>query len=317
MVKFLTILLFIILHCPIFAQQKPWPTILKAGQKPKVILESSNDSSYIYRSKFFHYTSDSKLEINELSELSNVAHSVHFALKKIPLDLVHPPELAAGALAHSISIYENIDAYDATVGTKFSAGYYSKSAETVFLRKDLFITSKKPNYQLLVHELTHLNMHGIIIHSNAWFSEGNAEYMAAALIGTGSYNFTDPTKNIRTRALSFINPIGEIKESIPIPNLSMLLNLNDQEWMKNNSELEPEQRYHPYVTALITLHYFYHLDPKGREKINQYIKNLTSNDKNLKQSAQQQLFKDIDLTELETKLAKYWAEKGLNITFKN
>ena len=200
-------LAIVFLFCSIsLAQKTAWPTILKGRNMSKVVEVSTNDGSQIYRGKFFQFISDSEIKVNDMRRFAATAESVHYALKKLPLNLVHPPRFDLDRDTHSIYIYADIAAYDKAVGVKHSAGYYSKFHRSVYLRKDLFITATKPNYKLLVHELTHLNMHGIIRYSNAWFSEGNAEYMASSFYNNSSYNFSTMTANIRKRALSFIPP---------------------------------------------------------------------------------------------------------------
>ena len=313
-------LAIVFLLCSIsLAQKTAWPTILKGRNMSKVVEVSTNDGSQIYRGKFFQFISDSEIKTNDMRRFAATAESVHYALKKLPLNLVHPPRFDLDRDTHSIYIYADIAAYDKAVGVKHSAGYYSKFHRSVYLRKDLFITATKPNYKLLVHELTHLNMHGIIRYSNAWFSEGNAEYMASSFFNNSSYNFSTMTANIRKRALSFLPP-NEKKtkkkdESILLPNLKALITLDDPHWIKHNNKLAPENRYRPYLAALITVHYFYHIAPNGREKINRYISDLTSGNKKLRATAQQRLFQDINLSELETKLTTYWKKKGLRISF--
>ncbi len=312
-------LVFVLLSCLIAsAQQDLWPSILKGNnlaQVTKLNETQTLSSTHSYRTRFYTFISDSEIQINDIRRFATTAESVPYALKRIPLNLVHLPRFDPGKNTHKIYIYADINAYDKAVGVKFSAGYYSKSKRAIFLRKDQFITAKKPNNQLLVHELTHLNMHGIIRYSNAWFSEGNAEYMASSLFDNGSYNFTTINKNIRNRALSFIQTK---QDKITLPKLKLILPLSDPEWIKYNNNLDPKERYLPYLTALITVHYFYHLEPNGngREKITQYIKDLTSGDKHLRATANQNLFKNTNLDHLEKTLTTYWKKHGLRIKFK-
>ncbi len=88
-----------------------------------------------------------------MRRFATTADSVYYALKKIQLDLVHRPKFDPRRDIHSIFIYADIEAYHKAVRVQSSAGYHSRSERSVFLRKDKFISSQKPNSQLLVHEL--------------------------------------------------------------------------------------------------------------------------------------------------------------------
>ena len=294
------------------AQSSSWPTILNGKNSAKVTLVESAEGLETYQGTFFRFISDSKLNINDVRRFSSTAESVYYALKRIPLDLIHLPKYDTERQTHDIFIYEDINAYDEAVGVKFSAGYYSLSRRAVFLRKDAFINAKKPNNKLLIHELTHLNMHGIIRYSNAWFSEGNAEYLASAFFSNNSYNFKVITSNIRKRTNEFISSNSQV---ITLPHLEDILFYNSEEWIKYNNSLAPENRYHPYLAALLTVHYYYHLAPQGRAKIAQYISNITSKDHNTRKSAQQQLFQDVDYKKIEANISTFWKKKGLAISF--
>ncbi len=73
----------LLLTCTVcLAQQKPWPTLLKGTNLAKITAVKSNDSSQIYRGKFFKFISDSKLKPNEMRRFAVTADSAYYALEK-------------------------------------------------------------------------------------------------------------------------------------------------------------------------------------------------------------------------------------------
>lgn len=246
--------------------------------------------------------------------LATAAESVKFAVQRIPLDLYHPLKIKKDGEQplNNIYLYEDVDAYDKATGIENSAGFYSSDTGSILLRTDKFFSDQKPNYQLLVHELTHLYMHGLSGKSKPWFSEGNAEYFAASFYSTGSYNFSSTHSNISKRTRTFIPDTTKQISILPIKDF---IAMDNKQWIAHFNQIDPEQRYNQYMQANILIHYFYHLMPDGKNRMEQYLTDLTSADRETIKLAQAKLFQDIALTKLESDLTKYWKNKGLNLNF--
>ncbi len=319
LMKFLS-LLFALITCQLClaqeatkAKKKPWPTVLKGKGHAKVIMPDSNSTApFIYTTKSYRFISQQQISKTKITKLAATAESVASAVSRIPLSLSAPSQSEAKP---AIYIYNDEESYLKAGGAPASAGYYSGRKNAVFLRADKFLGKKKPNYQLLTHELVHLNMHSIIGYSRAWFSEGNADYFASAFYATSSYNFTDMTRNIKNRARHFY-PDNTI---IELPPLKEFVELDFRQWRKLNQQLAPEDRYTPYLASLLIVHYFYHIDPDGREKIQTYLTALHQRASNRKRRPsledQAHLFPAADLNKIQTTITTYWNKRGLKVKF--
>lgn len=291
-------------------EAKPWPTVLKGNGYARVIMPRSSTPPFTYTSRTYRFITQQKLSKTEISKLAATAESVASAISRVPLDLSAPP---SGPAKPAIYIYPDEKSYIAAGGPIASAGYYSGSDDAVLLRADLFIKTKNPNYQLLTHELVHLNMDSILAYCGAWFTEGNAEYFSSAFFATSSYRFTDMTRSIQTRAKQFYPNETTIK----LPSLEQLIQLDFTKWNELNEQLTPEERFSPYLASLLLVHYFYHLDPTGRAKIQTYLISVHHRSKTGNFSLQDQapLFPKADLKKIQTTITKHWQSRSLNIQF--
>lgn len=293
-------------------EEKPWPGLLKNRTSlPKVVAIQIDSAPFTYESLTFRFISDKKLDLNKVREFAKTAESIPAAVGRIPLALLHMPVTSDGKKP-PIYIFSDPDSYARAGGPPQSAGYYSGKQKSVFLRADEF-TEVKPGrtvrYNLLVHELTHLCNDGILGYVPAWFSEGNAEYISAAFIPKGSYQFTTITNRIKLHAKSHLQQ----QKHIRVPKLEKLLHLSSQDWQKITSSLEPNEVYHLYCASLMLVHHFYHRDPEGRAKIKEYIEACQKRRKS--SDAYPSILRNEDYQTLEKKLAVYWKPKGVSITF--
>jgi len=305
-------LLFAYLACLLsgHAQQvKAWPTVLNGRAAAKVILPENQHAPFLYLSKNFKFISSRKLDAGKIATFAATAESVPAAISRIPLKLKKLPELTAGEQRHPIYITSSIEEYVQMGGSEHSAGYYSGKKKAVILRADQFLDVKRPDYRLLVHEMVHLSMHGINAKANAWFTEGNAEYFACALFGNGSYKFSSMTRSIKDRTKRMFKP----GEPIKLHSLREFVTRDVRQWRELNSALEPKDRYSQYMTALLLVHYFYHIDPSGREKIAHYLTLMEEGRKDLADQAH--LFPEDGFHSIQHAIAKYWKPRGYQIIF--
>jgi len=290
-------------------QVKSWPTVLKGRGVAKVVMSKNEAPPYEYLSKNFKFVSNRKLDAAKIAAFAATAESVPAALGRVPLELKRLPVLAEGEDRHPIYIASTVEEFMQMGGSEHSAGYYSGRKKAVVLRADKFLDVKRPDYRLLTHELVHLTMHGINGKANAWFTEGNAEYFACAFRGTSSYKFTSIAQSIKDRTKRFFKQ----GEPLKLHSLKEFVTRDSNQWRHVNSELAPEERYSQYMTALLLVHYFYHLDPSGREKIAKYLTLMQEGRMDIADQAH--LFPEGEFAKIQRVITAYWKPKGYSILF--
>jgi hypothetical protein len=294
------------------SEEKTWPEHLKnRSSLPKVVATQTDSAPFTYESRSFRFISDKKLDLNKVREFAKTAESVPAVVGRIPLPLLHMPVTDDGKKP-AIYIFSDPESYTRAGGSPQSAGYYSGRKKSVFLRADSF-TDVKPGrtvrYNILVHELTHLCNDGILGYVPAWYSEGNAEYISAAFIPKGSYQFGSITDSIKRHARRSLRN----KKSIRVPKLETMLHLSSRDWRELTSTMEPNEVYHLYCISLMLVHHFYHRDPVGRAKANTYIEACHKRKKS--SDPYPEILTTAESKTLEKNLMRYWKPKGINIIF--
>ena len=303
---------------PIFGQatktkpvKKKWPS--RFVGKPIYKMESSKkDGKFLYESTYFTFSSDVEIPEKTILKFASNADSVPSILSRLPLNLMSLPKQADDSKP-VIHIFTDEDAFIRVGGSKQAAGLYSSRHKSVYLRHESFIKDERPNYTLLTHELTHLCMHGVMQNTRPWFNEGNAEYFSIALESNRRYNFSNIAGQIPKDTKRYLSPDTKVFQ---LPSLKTLLSRDNHEWRRVNKTLPIEERYIPYQASVILIHYFYHLDKKGKDKVAAYLEK--SAEEKHPDEAQKELFPkgiDVELPIIEKGLEKYWAKKGLKIKF--
>ncbi len=294
------------------SEDKPWPGLLRNRTAlPKVVASQTDTAPFTYESLSFRFISDKKLDLNKVREFAKTAESVPAVVSRIPLPLFHMPVTKDGKKP-AIYIFSDLDSYVRAGGAPGSAGYYTGKQKSVFLRADAFTEVKSGRtvrYNLLVHELTHLCNDGILGYVPAWFSEGNAEYISAAFIPKGSYQFGSITDRIKLHAKSHLQKQSQIR----VPKLEKLLHLSSKDWRELTSNMEPNEVYHLYCISLMLVHHFYHRDPVGRSKAKTYIEACLQRKKS--SVPYPDIVPPTEAQALEKLLFSFWKPKGITITF--
>ena len=294
------------------SEEKPWPGHLKnQSSLPKVVATQSDSASFTYESLSFRFISDKKLDLNKVREFAKTAESVPAVVARIPLPLLHMPVMDDGKKP-AIYIFSDLESYARAGGSPQSAGYYSGRQKSVYLRASAFTEVKAGRtvrYNLLVHELTHLCNDGILGYVPPWFSEGNAEYISAAFIPKGSYQFASITDRIKLHAKRQLHK----QKHIRVPKLEKFLQLSSKDWRELTSTMEPNEVYHLYCLSLMLVHHFYHRDPEGRTKAKDFIE-ACQNRKN-SSAPYPAILTSNETQALEKILTAYWKPKGIIITF--
>ncbi len=160
-----------------------------------------------------------------------------------------------------------------------------------------------------MHELVHTGMSGLLRHLPPWLSEGIAEYIAVCHKGNGYYTFHDVGTSVRDRIRDTLGTVreGEVRV-LPVAEVT---GFNQEGWMKATRSFANGNPYLPYATALLLAHYHLNGGQLRREKIANYLKTLHG----LGSRDAAPAFGTENPADIETRLAKYWKPRGLNLEF--
>ncbi|NWK56145.1 hypothetical protein HW115_11030 [Verrucomicrobiaceae bacterium N1E253] len=294
-----------------------WPTSYRPTTTPVIQHQKSDAPAppYLYHTRHFRLTTSKPLNPHNAKLFAATAESVPAVLAKLPLPLLKMPQ---GKRAN-IYIYPDEASFIREGGSPNAAGTYVGKKSAVLLRADTFLTppprqgSKLPpkaDYDLLVHEFTHLCMHGHLGYLPIWFSEGTAEYLAAAHQSHGRYDFSNMTRHIRDRIKQHL---PQEKGIIKLPSLSDTLKQNHQSWQRNIEQNDPNVSYQYYASSLLIVHGLFHGGPKRLKATTEFVNQC--HNRKFRHKASNLLLPSETHAELEQRIITYWRPKGLHIQF--
>ncbi len=282
--------------------------LLAAPLPPVVEPQPDRDGRSAWHTRHFRIESDTPLSPARVARLSQVADNTLAAVQGHPLPLYAPPRETRPAIA----VFGRPADYEAAGGERGSAGFYVARRASVLLLADFVApdaaTAKRfpPGYDedIVVHELVHLGMHGVNVRLPQWFVEGIAEYFACAHEGGGRFRFDRMDAALRDHLRKRFDPRDP---GLPLVAAGDLVSLSSRGWTGAIGRLPPEERYRAYATALLLVHYHLH---GGRERLDRI---RTALETPARRPAK--LLDPADGPDLETKLARYWKPKGLDLRF--
>lgn len=298
-------------------QSKGWPSSFKPGKKAKIIQVSQggDNKPFVYHTKHFELRSTKALSRRHLQTFATTAESVPQALARLPLPLLGMPK---GGRA-KVLIFPDEDTFVQAGGIVGAAGYYSGRKEAILLRADTFLEpaqssgSKLPpkaDYRLLVHEFVHLCMHRDLAYLPTWFTEGVAEYMAAAHVNNGVYRFNNIASAIRQRVKQCIPQDTDV---ITLPKVRETMNFTAKTWQTRIEQGDTRDSYRPYGTSLLLVHTLFHGGEKRRDATRTFLTNIRAR-KPLSDQVEV-LIPSKDRDTIEQRVARYWRPRGLRIKF--
>jgi len=288
-----------------------WPKSIQPKiHHSRTSLLPPDGKSVRYQTKHFIISSPVVIDSELLKNFTQTIESVPVVLRAIPLPIFSPPR---GERA-SVHLCRNEEEFIISGGPPGAAGFYSGRKRRIILRSEYFLSEAgkiRPDYDLLIHEFTHLCMHQHLWKHRPWFYEGVAEYLASAHTHKGSYRFsqieTSIKDHIRRRA-----PASENR--VILPKLDHLVELTPRQWHEMVSTQEPKQVANTYFAALLLVHYHFHGGKERRETVASYLEQIA----NIEHKRQElpQLVEAEQAKHLHTKLRKYWAPRGLQLQFR-
>jgi len=281
---------------------------------PKVEVVASPDKLHRFATANYRIESSEPLGRPLLNKFAQTAESVAWVLKSLPLPLYAPPPGAKPLIV----ITSHEEAYLKAGGAKGTAGYYNGTLERVIIQWEYFRAKPEKtrlipeaNYDLIVHELTHLGMHQFLSLSRPWLTEGVAEYLTAAHTFQGQFDFTNLDRSIRGR-LTRNSPPGQ--KTISALNLKSTLEMDARSWHRMTVTKEPFETLDAYKSALLLTHFYFHGGDERRAKMKAHLDQLfqiTRLTKNLPTLVAQQ-----EIPDIQEKLTRYWATQGLRLAWK-
>lgn len=322
--RILNILLLCLLAQPSLGQQLEqtqvqtrtlkWPRTFSAGAEESKfqILETKN-GVFHYRTKHYRIESDSSLNPTLLKKFTRAIESVAIVLRQLPLSLSWPPTDKLPL----VKICSTTERFQAEGGPQNSSGYYDGRLKRVLILKDQFFRTHqpsrlgvRPNFDILVHELTHLQMHGFLPRTEPWFYEGVAEYLATAHGLAGNFDFTTIESAIRKKIQSYQDPEGIESH---LTNIAELIAHTPHTW---NDEIIRSTGYEllePYSASLLLVHYYFHGGETRQQEVRSYL------EKARETTSARPIFPQLhdakNAAKTQARLTNYWKPRGLKLKF--
>ena len=292
-----------------------WPKTFQGRPARIIPLDPDNPETNQWQTARFRFLSDQPVNAAALRKFATVIESVPQLLQALPVELWSP---ADDQEKPAIILCRDEWAFLDAGGSAGAMGYYNGRKNEIIIRADVFLTPPlarpsrlipKPNEDLLVHELVHLGMHGILARSQPWFYEGVAEYIAAAHDTGGRYRFHDIERSIRDHIRNYLPPAKDGTISLPAP--SALMPTTGKEWMLSVKNAEGRDAFRPYATALLLAHY--HLaGGERRAKLATYLSELDAY-RDFRQPLPR--LQTDDPATIARRLQAFWKPRGLNLRF--
>jgi len=263
-----------------------------------------------YQSRHFIVESPVALQKTQLGLFVQTIESVPEVMKQLPLSLFTPPRNGRA----TVRLVNEESSFIQAGGSKGAAGFYNGRSRQVILRGEYFLSEAgraRPNYDLLIHELTHLCMHENLWKYQPWFHEGIAEYLAAAHSHEGNFRFNQIATKIKDHVRGRVNrPTG----SVTVRSLVELVELSSKDWSLEVSKKSPEEALRLYNSALLLVHYQLHGGPRRRQETEDYLKAIGT--VNYTKDFRPRLVTFKSAQSIESRLKRYWSPKGLQLIFR-
>ncbi|MGI9244984.1 MAG: hypothetical protein ACR2RV_29545, partial [Verrucomicrobiales bacterium] len=253
-----------------------------------------------------------------------VCEGLRGAIRSLPLDLVRRD--LAGARRGIVRIYNDEAAYHKAGGLPATVGTYRPRGGEVLIwtrglqepdpEQGAFRLSKARQYDLLVHELSHQATGREFRRMPTWFTEGVAEYLAAAHFAPGRYSFKDPAESIKIHVKKYLGDLAK-QDRFGIVALRPLTSMDGRTWAENTRLGTGHGPFLKYVSAVLLLHYFCHLDPERNhgEVVRNFVAALRDGQPGSRAMVEQ-LLRGRGFEEIEEVIEEFWNAEGLRIEFR-
>jgi hypothetical protein len=250
----------------------------------EIVSENEQDGKFVYRTPHFEFTSDGRLTLNLLRDVTRNFEATCELLKALPWGVRPEPE--EGDRFHALLVRSR-GRYEEEGGPKNSGGVYFSSRklfivpfESLGIERLGKSYTKASDYRsdTLVHELTHQMMHAWLEILPQWVIEGTAEYTNAIPLRLGTFKVSSARTGLKDYVAS-LKARGGVPEAFPIEKL---FGISGEEWSGTLAR-NPQESHRMYFTAYLLVNYFMNMDGKGDGAI--FVKYMHAVGKGLEQVA--------------------------------
>ena len=313
--------LLLLLSLPLPAQETrerqpgPWPREFKAAPTRFQVARDQRTDAQIVSTRHFRMVSETRIVHAQFARFAKVMESVPELIRTHPMPLWAPRR--QGRI--DILLCKDGESFGRAGGNSGAVGWWDGRRNRALIRADYFLApprpensrlQPRPDQDLLVHELVHMSMDGILPRLPPWFSEGVAEYFAVCHQGDGWYLFRDLESLLRDHLRWAVsrNKVGEKYHLVPV---GTILGLDHPGWLKTAQTQFEGNAYRPYATALLLAHYHFHGGATRRRQVTTHLQKLHK----LSPRSPTPAFPTEKAAVIETRLVKYWASRGLQLAF--
>ncbi len=295
------------------SQPKPWRWEFKGKPAALKIVDDEANGTQVVTTRHFRMVVETRIARQDLARFARVVESVPELIRSHPLPLWAPRHQEG----IDIILCKDETSFVRAGGDKGAVGWWDGRRGQVLIRADYFLApprpansrlQPRPDQGLLVHELVHMSMAGILWRLPPWFSEGVAEYFAVCHQGDGWYLFRDLESLIRDHLRHAVskNRVGKKFHLIPVDEI---LKLDQPGWLKTSQNQFDGNAYLPYATALLLVHYHFHGGADRRARASVHLSSLP------KLSTATPAFPTEEANVIQKRLVKYWSSRGLQLVF--
>ena len=293
-----------------------WPREHKTPNAPFKISTQIETGLQVVTTKHYRITSETPIVRQDFARFAKVLESVPQLIRR------HPLPLWAPGTDQPINIFICRDdaSFQRAGGNAGAVGWWDGRNRRALIRGDYFLAppragnsrlQPRPDQGLLVHEMIHMSMNQLLWRVPPWFSEGTAEYFSICHQGDGWYLFRDLDSMIRDHLRHAVsrNKVGDKYHLLPVAEI---LKLDHAGWLQTAQNQPSGNAYLPYATALLLTHYHFHGGAARRQKVTEHLTKLHK----LSRRARPPAFPTEDPAEIQSRLTKYWAQRGLHFVFR-
>ena len=239
-----------------------WPERMDFSKSVANVSTKKVKGGTLYESETVSLWSDSVLSSKLVREVMVVAASVPRVVSRLPVKIGGRRGFVGSP---RIRVFEFREDYHEAGGTKTTVGMYRSHENDVLLLAGPLIRAvesangAEKNHHLVVHELVHGSMRHWLGRVPAWVSEGLAEYVAAAQVKPGVYEFSNMEKRITRNIMRFNGNKAEVRFLGRHPKF---WTASQSVWIRGLTD-NGEGNYDRYATALLIVHSWMHESETG------------------------------------------------------
>jgi hypothetical protein len=131
------------------------------------------------------------------------------------------------------------------------------------------------------------------------------------------FSFKTPTESIKSHVKKYLGDLAK-KDRFGIVPLRAILSMDGRAWSENTRTGTGHGPFLKYVSAVLLLHYFCHLDPERNhgEIVRNFVAALRRGQP-ASRAVVEVLLRGRSLDQLEGEIEKFWQSKGLRVEFRS